>query len=178
MHAISRMILLALGSLPLVLGQLETIGVITSGVIPLSSTHSRSSTSLTSTVSSSSAPSSSSTVTPFTTPAPNETTPGNPLVLTTVFTQPSGCSGGMTEIAAWSTELWQNIVNPVPTLTLSSCYPSQFYYSAVATTTLPPYTQLVCPEDWETYNVTDTYIICCPGYFPLQVLCHILIRVN
>ncbi|EAW10035.1 CFEM domain-containing protein [Aspergillus clavatus NRRL 1] len=48
-------------------------------------------------------------------------------------------------------------------MTLSSCYPSQFYYSAVGTTTLPPYVQLVCPQDWETYNVTDTYIICCPG---------------
>lgn len=70
----------------------------------------------------------------------------------------------MTEIAAWSTELWQNIVNPVPTMTLSSCYPSQFYYSAVATSVLPPYKQLVCPQDWETYNVTDTYIVCCPRY--------------
>ena len=73
----------------------------------------------------------------------------------------------MTQVASWSTELWQNIVNPVPTLTLTSCYPSQFYYSAVATAMLPPYKQLVCPENWETYNATETDIICCPAYvFP------------
>ncbi|PYI01147.1 hypothetical protein BO78DRAFT_328295 [Aspergillus sclerotiicarbonarius CBS 121057] len=73
----------------------------------------------------------------------------------------------MSQVASWSTELWQNIVNPVPTLTLSSCYPSQFYYSAVATTVLPPYIQLVCPEDWETYNATETDIICCPSGYGL-----------
>ncbi|PWY88960.1 hypothetical protein BO70DRAFT_393479 [Aspergillus heteromorphus CBS 117.55] len=163
MQSVSRLFLLAFASLPLAFGQLETIGVVTSGVTPTSTA---SSTVL---ASSSLATSNSSISTPLTTPAPNATTTttGNPLVLTTIFTQPSGCSGGMTEVASWGTELWQNIVNPVPTLTLSSCYPSQFYYSAVATEVLPPYIQLVCPENWETYNVTETYIICCPGGYGL-----------
>jgi hypothetical protein len=78
-------------------------------------------------------------------------------------------------VPSWTGELWQNIVNPVPTLTLTSCYPSQFYYSAVATVSLPPFTQLVCPQNWETYNVTESYIICCPKYV-LHSLFHIRSR--
>ncbi|RAH39808.1 uncharacterized protein BO95DRAFT_437236, partial [Aspergillus brunneoviolaceus CBS 621.78] len=52
--------------------------------------------------------------------------------LTTTVTQPSDRAGRITEIAARSTELRQNIINPVPTLTLSSCYPRQCYSSAIA----------------------------------------------
>ncbi|PYH85074.1 hypothetical protein BO82DRAFT_381106 [Aspergillus uvarum CBS 121591] len=160
MYSISRLLCLTLGVFPPVFAQLETIGVTTSGVTPTSS--------VSSTIISTASSLSSSTVSAFpsfTTASPSVITPGDPLVLTTVFTQPSGCAGGMTEIPAWSTELWQNIVNPVPTLTLSSCYPSQFFYSAVATSVLPPYKQLVCPQDWETYNITDTYIVCCPSNY-------------
>ncbi len=60
--------------------------------------------------------------------------------------------------------MWQNIINPVPSLTLTSCYPSQFYYSAIATEVLPPYKDLVCPLHWETYQVNATYLICCPRF--------------
>ncbi|PYI34363.1 hypothetical protein BP00DRAFT_484707 [Aspergillus indologenus CBS 114.80] len=172
MHAIPRLAFLSLFISPLARGQLETIDITTSGIPRTSST---SSTDSPSTSSSSSTPSStSSTIAPPPTSLPSTTTatatrttttPNNPLDLTTIFTQPSDCAGGITAIAAWSTELWQNIINPAPTLTLSSCYPSQFYYSATATTILPPYTQLVCPLDWEAYNLTETYLVCCPsGY--------------
>ncbi|RAH85841.1 hypothetical protein BO86DRAFT_437116 [Aspergillus japonicus CBS 114.51] len=168
MYAILRLAFLSLFISPLAWAQLETIDIITSGIPRTSST---SSTDSPSTSSSTSTPSStSSTSAPLPTSLPSTTTattttPNNPLDLTTIFTQPSDCAGGITAIAAWSTELWQNIINPAPTLTLSSCYPSQFYYSATTTTILPPYTQLVCPLDWEAYNLTETYLVCCPsGY--------------
>lgn len=158
MHLVLRLFLVTSWILIPVFGQLETIGLTTSGVTPTSTLLSTANP-----TSSLSSPPTSATPS-LTTTSPSVTNSGDSLVLTTVFTQPPGCAGGMTEIPAWSTELWQNIVNPVSTMTLSSCYPSQFYYSAIATRILPPYKQLVCPEDWETYNVTDTYIICCPRY--------------
>ncbi|EEA22058.1 hypothetical protein TMatcc_008518 [Talaromyces marneffei ATCC 18224] len=168
MQFISRLVLLALGFLPLSFGQLNSIGLLasssmhqslslsTSSVLTISSTSSLpTSTSLTS----GSTPS----ITP--TPIPSITEAGDELILNTIFTQPSGCDTGITAVPSWTSQLWQNIINPVPTLTLTSCYPSQFYYSAVATGPLPPFTQLVCPKNWETYNVTESYIICCPrGY--------------
>ncbi|OJZ90248.1 hypothetical protein ASPFODRAFT_77471 [Aspergillus luchuensis CBS 106.47] len=159
MHLVLRLFLVTSWILIPVFGQLETIGLTTSGVTPTSTLLSTANP-----TSSLSSPPTSATPS-LTTTSPSVTNSGDSLVLTTVFTQPPGCAGGMTEIPAWSTELWQNIVNPVSTMTLSSCYPSQFYYSAIATRILPPYKQLVCPEDWETYNVTDTYIICCPSNY-------------
>ncbi|PYH84410.1 hypothetical protein BO82DRAFT_381565 [Aspergillus uvarum CBS 121591] len=174
MHSIPRLVFLALGISPLAWAQLETIDITTSGIPRTSSTSSTdspsslSSSSTSSSASSTSTPpptSLSSTTTATATATATTTTLNNPLDLTTIFTQPADCATGITEIAAWSTELWQNIINPVPTLTLSSCYPSQFYYSAIATTILPPYAQLVCPLNWEVYNLTETYLVCCPsGY--------------
>ncbi|GKZ30894.1 hypothetical protein AbraIFM66950_010583 [Aspergillus brasiliensis] len=159
MHALIPLFLVTSGFLTPAFGQLETIGLTTSGVTPTTTSTSLSSTVISTSSSSSTTSSTSSTLT---TTSSSATITEDPLVLTTIFTQPSGCAGGMTQIPAWSTELWQNVINPVPTMTLSSCYPSQFYYSAVATTILPPFKQLVCPKDWEAYNVTDTYIVCCP----------------
>ncbi|RDW62006.1 hypothetical protein BP6252_11439 [Coleophoma cylindrospora] len=95
------------------------------------------------------------------------------LVITTVFTQPSDCTASdlITQIAPDS-ELWQNIIQPVPTATFTSCYPSQFYSSLIASasgTLLPPFRALVCPNDWETYNLNTTYIICCPAKYGLYL---------
>ncbi|KAI7974199.1 hypothetical protein EIK77_000145 [Talaromyces pinophilus] len=170
MHFESRLALLALGFCPLASGQLSSIGVLASSETAPSSSLSTLSTASVSTVTSTSTASSStsaaSSSTPPTTaaPTPSTTGTGDELALTTVFTQPAGCDTGITAVPSWTSELWQNIVNPVPTLTLTSCYPSQFYYSAVATALLPPYSQLVCPKNWESYNVTETYLICCPRY--------------
>ncbi|RDW67019.1 hypothetical protein BP5796_09768 [Coleophoma crateriformis] len=95
------------------------------------------------------------------------------MVITTVFTQPSDCTSSdlITQVAPDS-ELWQNIIHPVPTATFTSCYPSQFYSSLIASasgTLLPPFRALVCPNDWETYNLNTTYIICCPAKYGLYL---------
>lgn len=167
MDFVSRLALLALGFFPLASGQLSSIGVLTSGAThPSSSLSTTSASTIISTSTASSSTSATSSSTPATTaaPTPSTTETDDELILTTVFTQPSGCDTGITEVPSWTSELWQNIVNPVPTLTLTSCYPSQFYYSAVATVPLPPFSQLVCPKHWEAYNVTESYVICCPKY--------------
>ncbi|KAH8125167.1 hypothetical protein FP744_10009567 [Trichoderma asperellum] len=90
------------------------------------------------------------------------------LAVTTVFTQPPECTGGLTQVAT-DTIIWQNIINPAPDLTLTSCYPSQFYQSAMATASLPPFSQLVCPNKWEVINLNATYAICCPYRFDLYI---------
>ena len=89
----------------------------------------------------------------------------NNLAVTTTFTPPAACtSGTLTEMALNPSEIWANYINPVPGSTFSSCYPSQFYSSVIATTSLPPFSALICPYNWGTYNINDTYIICCPEY--------------
>lgn len=90
------------------------------------------------------------------------TSTGYDMAITTVFTPPPECSGGITEVATMTGVLWQNIIDPVPNVTLTSCYPSQFVASALATTSLPPFSELVCPDTWESYDVNSTYVICCP----------------
>ncbi|OIW27856.1 hypothetical protein CONLIGDRAFT_705794 [Coniochaeta ligniaria NRRL 30616] len=168
MPSVLRSALLALGVVPLASGQLQTLSILTPGQTKTTSTPAApsSTTASISSLPTSSTPPSSSIVSSQSSSS-TATTTDDPLVLTTIFTQPTDCATGITEIAAWSTELWQNIVNPVPSLTLSSCYPSQFYYSAVATSVLPPFKDLVCPLNWETYQVNSTYLICCPSGYGL-----------
>lgn len=114
-------------------------------------------------------PPTSSSLAKTTTPKPTQTpAPGPPasyddLILVTVFVQPSSCTEGLTQ-AAGKTDLIQYAVRPAPNLSFSDCYPQQFYDSAAASTTRPPFKQLVCPQSWETYDFNDTYIICCPRY--------------
>ncbi|WPH00145.1 Hypothetical protein R9X50_00296800 [Acrodontium crateriforme] len=155
-------LMLACGAVRVASGQLQSIGIVTPGQ---QRTTTESSASFSTTLPL--PPSSSASVTPTPTSSTVVTTTGDLLLLTTVFTQPTDCATGVTEIAAWSTELWQNIVNPLPSLTLTSCYPSQFYHSAVATTVLPPFKELVCPLNWESYHVNSTYLICCPNGYGL-----------
>ncbi|AEO69545.1 uncharacterized protein THITE_2131146 [Thermothielavioides terrestris NRRL 8126] len=159
MPSVLRPLLLALGAVHLTSGQLQTLSILTLGQTKATSTPAATSTARAPAFPppTSSTPSSASMA----------TTTDDPLILTTIFTQPTDCATGITEIAAWSTELWQNIVNPVPSLTFSSCYPSQFYYSAVATSVLPPFKKLVCPLNWESYQVNSTYLICCPSGYGL-----------
>lgn len=161
-------VLLVLGIMPLASGQLHSLTILGPGQTEPKSTStvvsSRSSSSLSSSTLSSASSMSSSLLPPLSNTTSTATTTGDPLVLTTVFTQATDCITGITEIAAWSTELWQNVVNPAPNLTTSSCYPIQFSYSAVATSVLPPFKQLVCPLNWENYEVNSTYGICCPRF--------------
>jgi hypothetical protein len=100
-----------------------------------------------------------------TSPSESEQT-GYVLALTTVFTQPAACTAGFTEIASWESEIWENAIATEVDPMYKSCFPSQFYSSILATTSLSYFSALVCPHTWETYALNDTYIICCPRYFP------------
>lgn len=87
--------------------------------------------------------------------------------LTTVFTPPAQCTqGAFTQMDYSSGSIWENAIIPVPTSTITSCYPTQFadsvIASAVSSSILPPFTELVCPLKWETFYFNSTYIICCP----------------
>ncbi|KAI9645913.1 hypothetical protein NHQ30_005350 [Ciborinia camelliae] len=90
----------------------------------------------------------------------NSTMTGYNMAITTIFTQPPNCAtGGITEMALTASELWENAINPVPNSTLTSCFPSQFFSSVLATESgipLPPFSQLICPLNWETYDVNAT----------------------
>ncbi|KFY49143.1 hypothetical protein V495_00699 [Pseudogymnoascus sp. VKM F-4514 (FW-929)] len=90
--------------------------------------------------------------------------------LTTVFTPPAQCTqGAFTQMDYSSGSIWENAIIPVPTSTITSCYPAQFadsvIASAVSSLILPPFTELVCPLKWETFYFNSTYIICCPTNF-------------
>ena len=88
------------------------------------------------------------------------------MALTTTFTQSPQCTAGaITEMAAWGPYLWDNSVNPLPTSTVTTCYPPQFYSSVIGTlnnVNLPAFSALVCPYDWETIPYNASYIACCP----------------
>ncbi|KAL5352974.1 hypothetical protein ACLOAV_002923 [Pseudogymnoascus australis] len=67
--------------------------------------------------------------------------------LTTTFTQPARCSWGVvTQMAYSGNGIWKNAIIPVPTSTITSCFPTQFADSviakAVSSTILPPFAKL------------------------------------
>lgn len=89
--------------------------------------------------------------------------------LTTTFTPPARCTGRVfTEMAYSGNQIWKNAIIPVPSSTVTSCFPTQFadsvIASAVSNTTLPPFAKLVCPNKWESTYWNSTYLICCPPY--------------
>ena len=92
-----------------------------------------------------------------------ETISKTTLALTTVFTPPPECTNGMTLARGY---LWRQVITPAESVTLTSCYPSQFYSSAVVRyiSDLPPFNQLVCPDRWDSHFLNKTYMICCPRY--------------
>lgn len=84
------------------------------------------------------------------------------MALTTVFTPPPECTGSFTQVG---NNYWQDVINPAPQKTLTSCYPSQFYSSVVAVANnvaLPAFNPLVCPSAWSSIPYNDTYAVCCP----------------
>lgn len=92
------------------------------------------------------------------------TSSGYDLTVQTVFTPPPACTSADISMMQISSDyLWNNAIVPASGTTESSCYPTQFWSSAVATVSLPPFKQLICPSGWGTYNINSTYIICCPG---------------
>lgn len=86
--------------------------------------------------------------------------------LTTVFTQPTGCVGGITQYAGSLSTLdyWLNIPFPAPGVTSTSCFPQPLLASVTARDDLPPYENLVCPDQWGSFDYNSTYRICCPKY--------------
>ena len=89
------------------------------------------------------------------------------MVITTTFTQPPECTADSMSQMVWDSQLWKNFIDPVPATTYTSCFPSQFYSSVIASaasTSLPAFSALICPYNWETYNLNATYIICCPKF--------------
>jgi hypothetical protein len=65
--------------------------------------------------------------------------------------------------------IWMNYPLPVPHLTVSDCYPSQYmdsFLASVAGTTLPAFSPLVCPVGYTTVSTSwpaaTNYIACCP----------------
>lgn len=91
---------------------------------------------------------------------------GYNLDLQTIFTQPADCTtGGLTRVPGLEENVFlYNVINVVPETTMTRCFPSQFWSSAQATISLPPFEQLICPLDWESYPLESSYIICCPRY--------------
>ncbi|KUJ15982.1 uncharacterized protein LY89DRAFT_750091 [Mollisia scopiformis] len=93
------------------------------------------------------------------------------MALTTTYTQSPQCTtGAITEMAAWGPYLWDNSVNPLPTSTMTTCYPPQFYSSVIGilnNVTLPAFSALVCPYEWDTIPYNASYIACCPNGFGL-----------
>lgn len=97
----------------------------------------------------------------------------DPWALTTVFTQPTDCLYGITQYAGSLSTLgyWLNIPFPAPGITLTSCFPPALVASVTASEDQPPYNQLVCPYNWESYDYNSTYRICCPSYVVYLFAC-------
>ncbi|KAJ2973570.1 hypothetical protein NQ176_g6534 [Zarea fungicola] len=67
--------------------------------------------------------------------------------LTTVFTQPTDCVGGITQYAGDLSTLgyWLNIPYPAPGITITSCFPPALVASVTAAVDLPPDFRLHAP---------------------------------
>jgi len=96
-----------------------------------------------------------------------ETNPASyDLAITTTYTQSPQCTeNAITMMDAYGPYLWANSVNPLPTSTVTTCYPPQFYSSIIGMLNkvkLPVFSALICPNDWDTAFYNATYIGCCP----------------
>ncbi|RQM05207.1 hypothetical protein DH86_00004169 [Scytalidium sp. 3C] len=68
----------------------------------------------------------------------------------------------------WGTDIYNNLIYSQSGFDLeyATCFPPQFYRSVLASissTSLGPFTALVCPHTWENYDINSTYVICCPS---------------
>ena len=102
----------------------------------------------------------------------------NPYELTTIFTPSPSCSAGsFDQLLYHQSDIFLNYPNPIPGITLSACYPSQFLSSYLAqltvSTLLPAFDPLVCPSGYTnapiTYapSVPPGYLACCPSSYSL-----------
>src|ERR1700761_455137 len=104
---------------------------------------------------------------------------GTQYALTTSFTPAPSCSpGSFDQLVYRQSFIYLNYPDPVPDVTTTRCYPSEFLQSyaaqSTATTLLPPLAPLVCPQGWTTaiptYLTADIppgYFACCPSGYEL-----------
>jgi hypothetical protein len=104
--------------------------------------------------------------------------PSTKIALSTTFTPPPSCAleSQINILPPPGYLLWWNEPVPYTSVTISSCYPSEFLrsYTSIAPTSnhalgssiVPAMSPLVCPENFCTqYIGADNYIACCPsGY--------------
>ncbi|KAH8653580.1 hypothetical protein BX600DRAFT_82725 [Xylariales sp. PMI_506] len=98
---------------------------------------------------------------------------GYELALTTTFTPPAQCTkDSFSQLPDNSNVIWNAIKSGVDG-SWSTCLPSQFYSSVLATessVSLPAFTDLVCPSTWEPYYLNNTYLVCCPpDFMPYEI---------
>ncbi|KAF2087595.1 hypothetical protein K490DRAFT_65426 [Saccharata proteae CBS 121410] len=90
--------------------------------------------------------------------------------LTTTFSPPATCTQNhLTILSSPGYMIWVNEPVPVPSTTVSACYPSQFLdgYTSTSSSSIAPFiSPLVCPDGWVTAMTgPSSYIACCPtGY--------------
>jgi hypothetical protein len=105
--------------------------------------------------------------------SPQPTTKSTPyaVALTTTFIPPDSCNEAqLTQLPSPGYQLWLNEPVPIPGVTVSDCYPSEFmeYYTTyhVNPTTVgsrvPMMSPLVCPYNWQVVSTKDDYQACCP----------------
>lgn len=96
----------------------------------------------------------------------NTTSSTDPSVvaLTTFFTPATTCTGLTFSSPSYS--IWYNEPVPLPSVTETGCYPSQWLngYTSLSTSSVAvALNPLVCPQGWTTaYNTTSSYLACCP----------------
>jgi hypothetical protein len=99
--------------------------------------------------------------------------------ISTTFTPPATCTQThLTLMEYYAYQIWLNYPVPVPGITSTDCYPSQYmssYFSAqYVTTPLPAPTPLVCPVGYGTILSTTVssseYVACCPSYVATKAL--------
>lgn len=103
---------------------------------------------------------------PSTTSLDVATTTVGAIPLTTSFAGEPGCKANhLTMIGLLQDEVWLNEPFPASGLTSSECYPTEMLASITATTSMPAFSPLICP-DWYTTATrwSQNYIACCPRY--------------
>lgn len=90
-----------------------------------------------------------------------------PMLTTTFVPKATACTENrLTMLANRKYEIWNNEPVPVPNITITDCYPTQFLESYTllgAKVTQPAFNPLICPDNYETIGpYTSNYIACCP----------------
>ncbi|KAH9897499.1 hypothetical protein F4778DRAFT_743796 [Xylariomycetidae sp. FL2044] len=93
--------------------------------------------------------------------------------LTTLFLPPDPCTQGqLTMLPSPGYQIWLNEPVPVPGMTFSSCYPTEFMrdYQSIkgGQSRVPMMSPLICPFGWNAVMTSGYYQACCPVGFSLH----------